>query len=78
MKIIILLTFLLQICLNYTKTSAQDVVANCINVSINGQAEAAFTPIKNLGFGVELFTNLNNETNLFGFRIVIHLNDKKY
>lgn len=48
------------------------------NVSINGQAEAAFTRIKNLGFGVELFTNLNKEINLFGFRIVIHLNDKKY
>ena len=172
MKIVILITFLLQICLNYTKTSAQDTIANCIdtnkvrviqwanlgmggaastdlndvnfinfglsyhwqtknltyvagashsskllsgpeinninagigksivkrfyiasitagpgliwsrsintNVSINGQAEAAFTPIKNLGFGIELFTNLNKETNLFGFRIVIHLNDKKY
>lgn len=48
------------------------------SISLVGQFEIVFTPIKNLGFGVELFSNINNANNLFGSRIIIHLNDKKY
>jgi hypothetical protein len=48
------------------------------SISLNSNAQVIFTPIKNLGVGVELFSNLNKMNNLFGLRIVIHLNDNKY